>query len=142
MADPELFNERTLLIVTADHSASHGFNFTRRKILTDPSRIPLVFITKNNHLAPFFETCRDKMFSTIDLPATFVRMIGAAAPDTFMGIDITAKKPFALTRSVEEEIRLFLPDGGEVKFRKNHPRPENARETALLEFYRQFYRVR
>ena len=142
MADPDLFNERTLLIVTADHSASHGFNFTRRKILTDPSRIPLVFITKNNHLAPFFETCRDKMFSTIDLPATFVRMIGAEVPDTFMGIDITAKKPFALTRSVEEEIRLFLPDGGEVKFRKSHPEPKTPHEKALLEFYGQFYRVR
>jgi len=141
MADPTLFDERTLLIVTADHSACHGYNGTRRKILIDPAPIPLVLITKNNRLAQYFEADKDKMFSTIDLPATFTRMIGSKVPDTFMGDDISAKKPFALTRDYDENIRLFLPDGSEVRFFKTHPELKKPQEKALCEFYGQFYRL-
>ena len=136
-ADPELFNDRTLLIVTADHSASHGKNFTRRKVLASPAKIPLIFITKQNleGLDP------DQLFSTIDLPATFARMLGKELPDTFLGRDFTVKKPFALCRDISETIYVFFKDDETVKFEKHDPRPRNTAEKALLNFYLQFYEL-
>lgn len=136
-ADPELFNDRTLLIVTADHSASHGKNFTRRKVLASPAKIPLIFITKQNldGLDP------DQLFSTIDLPATFARMLGKELPDTFIGRDFTVKKPFALCRDISETIYVFFKDDETVKFEKHDPRPRNTAEKALLNFYLQFYEL-
>ena len=134
-SDPELFDERTLLIVTADHSASHGKNFTRRKVLASPAKIPLIFITKQNldGLDP------DQLFSTIDLPATFARMLGKELPDTFLGRDFTVKKPFALCRDISETIYVFFKDDETVKFEKHDPRPRNTAEKALLNFYLQYY---
>ncbi len=135
VSDPVLFNDRTLLIITADHSASHGENYTARKILTDPAKIPLIFITKQ----PLAGLDRDRLFSTIDLPAAFVRMTGEKIPDTFMGQDFTRKKDFALTRDVTEQIRLFLPEGKQVSFSKLHPEPHTAEERALLNYYTRYY---
>lgn len=137
MADPELFNERTLLIITADHSASHGKNFTRRKVLATPAKVPLIFITKEklSGLDP------EQLFSTIDLPATFVRMMGRDLPETFMGRDFTVKKPFALCRDISETIYVFFKDADTVKFEKHDPRPRNTAEKALLNFYLQFYEL-
>ena len=134
-ADPELFNDRTLLIVTADHSASHGKNFSRRKVLASPAKIPLIFITKQNleGLDP------DQLFSAIDLPATFARMLGKELPDTFLGRDFTVKKPFALCRDVSETIYVFFKNAEPVKFEKHDPRPRNTAEKALLNFYLQYY---
>ncbi|MBO5959521.1 MAG: LTA synthase family protein [Lentisphaeria bacterium] len=134
-ADPELFDERTLLIVTADHSASHGKNYTRRKVLASPAKIPLIFITKQKltGLDP------DQLFSTIDLPATFARMLGKDLPDTFMGRDFTVKKPFALCRDISETIYVFFNDAETARFEKHDPRPRDTADRALLEFYRQFY---
>lgn len=134
-ADPELFNDRTLLIVTADHSASHGKNFTRRKVLASPAKIPLIFITKQKleGLDP------DQLFSSIDLPATFARMLGKELPDTFIGRDFTVKKPFALCRDISETIYVFFKDDETVKFEKHDPRPRNTAEKALLNFYLQYY---
>ncbi|MBO5682074.1 MAG: LTA synthase family protein [Lentisphaeria bacterium] len=136
-ADPELFNERTLLIVTADHSASHGKNFTRRKVLASPAKIPLIFITKQklDGLDP------DQLFSTIDLPAAFARMLGKDLPETFCGRDFTTKKPFALCRDISETIYVFFNDAAPVKFEKQDPRPRNTAEKALLKFYLQFYEL-
>ena len=136
-SDPELFDERTLLIVTADHSASHGKNFTRRKVLASPAKIPLIFITKQklDGLDP------DQLFSTIDLPATFARMLGKELPDTFLGRDFTIKKPFALCRDISETIYVFFNDAETVKFEKHDPRPRNTAEKALLNFYLQFYEL-
>lgn len=136
-SDPELFDERTLLIVTADHSASHGKNFTRRKVLASPAKIPLIFITKQklDGLDP------DQLFSTIDLPATFARMLGKELPDTFLGRDFTVKKPFALCRDISETIYVFFKDAETVKFEKHDPRPRNTAEKALLNFYLQFYEL-
>ncbi len=134
-ADPELFNERTLLIVTADHSASHGKNFTRRKVLASPAKIPLIFITKQKleGINP------DQLFSSIDLPATFARMLGKELPDTFCGRDFTTKKPFALCRDISETIYVFFKDAETVKFEKHNPRPRSTPEKALLNFYLQYY---
>lgn len=136
-ADPELFDDRTLLIVTADHSASHGKNFTRRKVLASPAKIPLIFITKQKleGLDP------NQLFSTIDLPATFARMLGKDVPETFSGRDFTTKKPFALCRDISETIYVFFNDAEPVKFEKQNPRPRNTAEKALLNFYLQFYEL-
>ena len=138
-ADPELFNDRTLLIVTADHSASHGKNRTRRKILTDPARIPLIFITKRPLILP--QETKDRIFSTIDLPATFARMLGEQIPDTFMGQDITTKNSFAIARDVTEKIWLFLPGQTPCTFSRLRPRLRTGSERALYEFYNRYYRL-
>lgn len=138
-ADPELFNDRTLLILTSDHSACHGKNVTHRKILTDPARIPLIFITKNNAAAAFFQP--DLLFSTIDLPATFVRMMNKEVPPTFMGRCIAGKKPFAITRDMEEHVQIILPDGSSAGFEKFHPDLRTEGAKAFFEFYTQYYQL-
>ncbi len=134
-SDPELFDDRTLLVVTADHSASHGKNHTARKILTDPARIPLIFITKQ----PLSGIDRNKLFSSIDLPATFARMCGAEIPETFMGQDLTRKKDFALAKDVTETVHLYLPGGREISFSKHHPELRTPEERALFDYYSRFY---
>ena len=50
-ADPELYNDRTLIVITADHTATHGENFLKRKNFT-PARIPLIFICRDQNIFP------------------------------------------------------------------------------------------
>ena len=115
----------------------HRKNFTRRKVLASPAKIPLIFITKQKPegLDP------DQLFSTIDLPAAFARMLGKEIPETFSGRDFTTKKPFALCRDISETIYVFFNDAETVKFEKQNPRPRNTAEKALLNFYLQFYEL-
>ncbi len=79
-----LWDSSTLIIVTADHSATHGENFTKRKQLT-PARIPLILIAKDNIPARYFPA--DAFCSQIDLPVTILDLLGIPVPDSFMGMD-------------------------------------------------------
>lgn len=138
--DPELFNERTLLIITADHAASHGKNFTRRKGLGYPARIPLILISKNNRAAEYFDAVKDKYCSSIDLPATILAMLGSTIPETFMGQDIRTKKSFALGKTTVDEVLLYLPDGESLTIDvSKHPSQKSLERRALQKFYQQYY---
>lgn len=139
-ADPELFNERTLLIITADHAASHGDNYTRRKGLGYPARIPLILISKNNRAAGYFKGITDKYCSSPDLPATLLAMLGSEIPESFMGQDIRTKKSFALGKTTMDEVQLFLPDNKVITINTTEPLSKKSVERrALQKFYQQYY---
>ena len=95
-SDPELFNSRTLIVLTADHSATHGENYLKRPDF-NPSRIPLVFITPSPE--PLKNLNREKYCSSIDITPTLVRLIGGVIPKSFMGRDLQEKKNCAISRT-------------------------------------------
>lgn len=141
-SDPGLFNERTLLIITADHAASHGDNFTRRGGLGYPARIPLIMISKDNRAAKYFDAVKDKYCSSLDLPATILAMLGSTIPETFMGQDIRTKKSFALGKSTGDEFMIILPDDDNVRIDiSRNPSKTNVERRALHKYYQQYYPV-
>ncbi len=101
----KLWNDRTLILLTADHSATHGANFTERKDFT-PARIPLYVITKE----PVRDLPLEKYLSSPDLPATLLHQLGQPIPETFMGQDLFVKKSFAPAwSSLDRKLYLHKP---------------------------------
>ena len=137
MMQSPLFDEHTLIIVTADHSATFGENYTKRSDFL-PVRIPLIFITKNDRLRPLFDPAR--FGSQMDLAPTLLGLLGLPVPETFMGRDLRIPgKSYAITKTVDL-IRLHLPGGRVVTcpLTPDHD-PASPEEKALLEFYRLYY---
>lgn len=132
-----LFDEHTLIVVTADHSATFGENYTKRPDFL-PVRIPLIFISKNDRLRERFDP--DRFGSQLDLAPTLLGLLGIPAPETFMGRDLRIPgKSYAVTKTVDL-IRLHLPDGRIVTCPLTPDRePASPEERALLEFYRLYY---
>ncbi len=141
MKNPELYNERTLIVLTADHSATHGENYLKRKDF-NPERIPLVFITPNRR--PLEGLDVEKYCSSIDLTPTLVRLIGGKTPRTFMGRDLREKKDCAIAwtsgdriffydRSREEPLIVQLDGTG------NADEPDAFRKM-VADYFRLYYR--
>ncbi len=130
-----LFDEQTLIVVTADHSATFGVNYTGRKDFF-PDRIPLILITKNNRLKDVFDT--SKYGSQLDLPATLLGLLGLPVPETFMGKDLRTKKGYALSKS-PDFVHLRLPDGTDIRLLTQQDVARTEEERALMEYYRVFY---
>ncbi len=107
MSDPALYNNRTLIVVTADHSATHGENYLNRPDFT-PGRIPLIFITPQKHIFNALKT--EKFASSIDLTPTLVPMIGGSVPESFMGRTLFSDKNIALCRMNDNRIFVHSPD--------------------------------
>lgn len=141
MANPEVYNEHTLILLTADHSATHGENYTHRPAY-NPDRIPLIFITKR----PLHDLPLDKYCSQIDLPATLLTQLGLPVPDTFIGQDIFAKKSFALSWSPSGAFMLHRPDKPPVVcfpesdcIVPSEGEKDPSALRALTEFYERYY---
>lgn len=133
MQDPKLYNERTLIIITADHTATHGENYTKRTKYT-PERIPLIFVTPNQNI--FRELNPEKYASSIDLAPTILNLIDGDIPSSFMGRDLFSEKDSALTVPYHGTLLLHTSGGTEV-IRLKHP--EDKRQTAFRDFYYSFY---
>lgn len=134
MADRELYNERTLIVVTADHSATHGENYLKRPDFT-PARIPLIFITPN--LGIFRKLDRKKFASSIDLAPTLATWMGGVTPTSFMGRDLFSPKNLAFCWMHGDNIFVHAPDfHAEVDVNKV---PATPREKAFCEFFRRYY---
>lgn len=132
-----LFDEHTLIVLTADHSATFGENYTKRPDFL-PVRIPLIFLSKDDRLRPLFDP--DRFGSQLDLAPTLLGLLGIPVPETFMGRDLRLPgKNFAVTKTVDL-IRLHLPDGRVITcpLTPGHE-PASPEERALFEFYRLFY---
>ena len=104
-SDPELYTPRTLIVLTADHSATHGENYLKRPDF-NPSRIPLIFITPSPE--PLKNLNREKYCSSIDITPTLVRLIGGVIPKSFMGRDLQEKKNCAISRTPGHIFSLSL----------------------------------
>ena len=104
MKNPKLYNGRTLIVLTADHSTTHGENYLRRKDFF-PTRIPLVFITPDRK--PLEDLNVEKYCSAIDLTPTLVRLIGGRVPRIFMGVDLRSEKDCAIAWTPGDKLFLF-----------------------------------
>lgn len=130
-----LFDEHTLLVITADHSATFGVNYTKRKTFF-PARIPLILITKNNILKQEFPVT-DRYASQIDLAPTLLGLLGIKKPDSFMGHDLRCGKNFAFAKTVDM-LFLHLPDGRSFEYLQTKP-PVTPEERALKDFFEVYY---
>lgn len=108
MDDPDFYDDKTLIIITADHTATFGENYLKRTDFT-PDRIPLIFICRNQKL--FAKLNPEKFASSIDLTPTLAGMIGATAPESFMGRDLFSDKNCAITRIFGDTLILYSPEG-------------------------------
>ena len=106
-SDPELYGKRTLIIVTADHSATHGENYLKRTDF-NPARIPLIFISQN--LKPLEDIKKDKYCSSLDIAPTLVRLIGGVIPRSFMGRDLREAKNCAISRTPADLLFVHAPE--------------------------------
>lgn len=132
-----LYDEHTLIVLTADHSSTFGANYTKR---TDflPARIPLIFISPNKNLRKMFDP--DRFGSQLDLAPTLLSLLGIPAPETFMGRDLRiAEKNYAVAKTVDM-IRLYLPDGRIISCPLIAGQdPSSPEERALRDYLRLFY---
>lgn len=133
MQNPKLYNERTLIIVTADHTATHGENYTKRSDFS-PERIPLIFITPNRKI--FRKLDRKKYASSVDLAPTILTLTGNDIPETFMGRSLFSGKNCAITATHGPFLQIHYPD---KTLQLNLNMPENKLQTAFRDFYYSFY---
>lgn len=121
----------TLILITADHSATHGENYTHRSRFT-PDRIPLLWISRRElpGLAANGQEMADYC-AQIDLPVTLLNLSGLPVPPTFMGNDLRLKKA-ACSLLAQKTIRLLSPQGEQQVDRKDA-------SSALARWFRMYY---
>lgn len=74
----------TLVIITSDHSATHGENFTKRKNF-DPDRIPLIFVSNSESGNLFKKQINTNYCSQIDVAPTILKFCSIEQPKSFLG---------------------------------------------------------
>ena len=135
MSDRELFNEKTLIIITADHTATHGENYLNR---TDflPERIPLIFISSRPEVFKNLQT--DKFASSIDLAPTLLKLTGCQIPESFAGNSLFAGKNLAISRLFGDILLLRSPEIPALEINIKLPADDEERKL-FCEFYQSLY---
>ena len=134
MADKTLYDDRTLIVVTADHTATHGENYLGRREYV-PERVPLIFITPAR--STFDKLDGEKYASGIDLAATLVEFVGGEIPATFMGRSLFSRKDLALSWMMGDLLLVRSPQG-EWRLRIGNRDPDPQKQ-ALLDFFNSHY---
>jgi phosphoglycerol transferase MdoB-like AlkP superfamily enzyme len=134
MADEKLYNDRTLIVVTADHTATQGENHLKRDGFF-PGRIPLVFITPNKKAFEKLDT--GKYASSIDLTPTLVHFIGGSIPKSFMGRDLFSRKNLAISWMIGDILLLRSPKR-DTRFPVTVKNPDHEQK-AMIDFFRSHY---
>jgi len=122
------FSPKTLLIITADHSATHGYFAQKRKDIR-PDRIPLILAGFNLKLIQKEQT---NYCSQIDLAPFLLELAGIDIPETFMGSNLLKKqkaisyweKNLIIRDSISEKIIPLTEDSLETKWFKAFYVPE------------------
>lgn len=97
----DLLKDDMLIIITADHSATHGENYTHRTNF-EPDRIPLIFISNNKSFYKNID--KNKFCSQIDFAPTIIDLVGWDKPDSMMGNSILNKASISVTKYNDEII--------------------------------------
>ena len=132
--DKKLYNDRTLIIVTADHTATHGENYTKRSDFS-PGRIPLIFITPNRKIFLAIDT--KKYASSIDLPPTLLYLIGGEIPDSFMGRNLFSPKNSAICKLLNGTLQIHSPHG--MHSVNLNETSTDKTDKVWIDYYRSFY---
>lgn len=98
-----LLKDDVLIIITADHSATGGENYTKRSNL-EPDRIPLIFITNNDDIK---NLDKNKYCSAIDVVPTILSLAGMDIPKEMMGSNLLTKKSIGVIKYKNELIMKF-----------------------------------
>lgn len=143
MADARLFDDRTLLIITADHTATFGRNYLNRPDFT-PGRVPLILICRNREIFSGLNT--GKYASSIDLAPTLMQLMGADLPESFMGRNLFSAKNCAITWLLSNRALIYFrtPVGNANKkvlyIDLNYQEPqEDEISAAFRDFFQSFY---
>ena len=133
-ADKNLYDDRTLIVVTADHTATHGENYLGRREYV-PERVPLIFVTPDR--SAFAKLDRNKYASGIDLAPTLVEFVGGEIPASFMGRSLFSRKDLALSWMMGELLLVRSPKGEwRLRIGRRDPDPQ---KQALLDFFDSHY---
>jgi len=135
MDDKELFDDRTLIIITADHTATHGENYLKRSDFM-PARIPLILISSRPEVFKKLNTA--KFASSVDLAPTLLQLIGCQIPKSFAGNSLFSQKNLALIRLFGDILVLRSPALHEYRVFVNEP-PRNDEDRLFQEFYHSLY---
>lgn len=135
MNDKELFDDKTLIIITADHTATHGENYLNRPDFK-PEKLPLIFISSRPEIFKKLKT--DKFASSIDLAPTLLKLIGCQIPESFAGNDLFSEKNLAISWQFGDILLLRSP-GKPAKEINVHAPPTNDDEKLFSEFYHSLY---
>lgn len=105
------FDDRSLLVLTADHSPNHG---AHRRLTGAPDyrpgRIPLLLIAGER--APRIAIDRERLASQIDLAPTLLELAGVPVPAGFWGRSLVGSAPRDLAITYEAGDLLFRTRGG------------------------------
>lgn len=128
-----LFDDKTLIIITADHSATHGANYTNR-LDFEPDRIPLIFLTKNIKFNEEFRINVDKKryCSQIDLAPTIIDILGFIKPNSMMGKSIFTQSSCSITKYRDN---LYLRNNERIKV----VNLDNDQDDILYKWYYHYY---
>lgn len=133
MADEKLYDDRTLIVVTSDHTATHGENYLQRQDFI-PERVPLIFITPDRSVFAALDT--KKYASGVDLTPTLVNFVGGRAPESFMGRSLFSKKNLAISWLHSGNLLLRSPKWKVEVGATPDPDPE---KQAVVDFFRSQY---
>lgn len=97
----DLLKDNMLIVITADHSATHGENYTHRTNF-EPDRIPLIFLTDNKSFYKNID--KNKFCSQIDFAPTIIDLLGWEKPNSMMGESILSKESISVTKYKEDII--------------------------------------
>ncbi|MGH7442529.1 MAG: LTA synthase family protein, partial [bacterium] len=103
-----LYDDKTLVVVTADHFPAFGSDALALSGAPDhnTNRIPMLFVSKSEGV--FAGLNRDRLSSQLDLAPTLARLMGLPPSPEFLGRDLLAKGPGRALSREQDLLRLRL----------------------------------
>ena len=105
-----LLDERTLLIITADHHPTHGANvleYMHLSTFMEDTRLPLLMISKN--IEPLDAMEKNRLSSPLDMAPTLGALLGLPESNAYLGTSLLAEgagKVFHVDRSGNASVTL------------------------------------
>jgi phosphoglycerol transferase MdoB-like AlkP superfamily enzyme len=98
LRERNLFDEQTLLLITADHSPNHGNEYMRMFNTASlfPDMIPCIFITSDADASPFRGIDRNAVCSQLDLLPTLTEVLGLRRAEHILGRSLFCPGPRAV----------------------------------------------
>jgi len=136
LAQSPWWDDRTLVILTSDHTATHGENY-RRRVELIPERVPLVFLSKKPLVIR--QMNQAKFCCSLDVAPTILSLLALPTPRTFMGRSLVGDGPVSRTISLYGRKELHYRNRKGKLLRVSLDEPVTKQEKALVKWYRTYY---